>query len=225
VRACIQRKPVPRPSPPTRTPARPFSSRPNRCRARTTVTTQPAEVHAKSHISQIPDDPPLPQLFIGLYIYIYICIASHLSYSPSVGVQSYNISMYKRGEDDRATLENRRKKKYIYICRICTQNHSLGRPILTRRIYNISSSSSSSAVYSSTNLLRVLTRTHTHICVVTIVVPPSRRGILRSLYKTIAAVEGAQILRIVYICTLRRGGGVVEFIPDVPNFPPSSIYY
>jgi hypothetical protein len=162
---------------------------------------------------------------VYIYIYIYVYIASHLSYSPSVGVQSYNISMYKRGEDDRATLENRRKKKYIYICRICTQNHSLGRPILTRRIYNISSSSSSSAVYSSTNLLRVLTRTHTHICVVTIVVPPSRRGILRSLYKTIAAVEGAQILRIVYICTLRRGGGVVEFIPDVPNFPPSSIYY
>jgi len=63
---------------------------------------------------------------------VYIYIASHLSYSPSVGVQSYNISMYKRGEDDRATLENRRKK-YIYMSYMYSK--PLSRPSYTHSTY------------------------------------------------------------------------------------------
>lgn len=131
--------------------------------------------------------------------------------------------MLKRGEEDRPTLENRRKEYiYIYIYHVCILKTTFSAVLFTRRIYNISSSSLSSfAVSSSTNLLLVLTHTRTHICVVTAVVsPPSWVYFGLCIRRSLPSIGRG--LRESYIYLYFEEG--VEFIPDVPKFPPSPIY-
>jgi len=126
--------------------------------------------------------------------------------------------MFKRGEEDRPTLENRRKK---YIFHVCILKTTFSAVLLTRRIlYNISSSSSF-AVSSSTNLLLVLTRTRTHICVVIAVVsPPPWVYFGLCIRRTLPSIGRGLCESYVYL-GFEEG---VEFIPDVPKFPPSLLH-
>lgn len=125
--------------------------------------------------------------------------------------------MFKRGEEDRPTLENRRKK---YIYHVCILKTTFSAVLLTRRIYNISSSSSF-AVSSSTNLLLVLTRTRTHICVVIAVVSPPPWVYFGLCIRRSLPSIGCGLCESYIYLGFEEG---VEFIPDVPKFPPSLLH-
>lgn len=155
---------------------------------------------------------------LGTYIYLYIYIVSH---SPIVRRWASNCIIYLCLNEEKKTDRHwKTAGKNIYIYHVCILKTTFSAVLLTRRIYNLSSSLSF-AVSSSTNLLLVLTRTRTHICVVTAVVsPPPWVYFGLCIRRSLPSIGRG--LRESYIYLYFEEG--VEFIPDVPKFPPSPLY-